>query len=126
MPYSDINVTVKECSDPKDRLDAVKRFLEEYGFARKNLRMSQYCREYFDAEEDSLDESCGDEVLLRAKMYEVKSFILGMPSSNERLFLYYHYIRGETVERCAELLDISRRSGFRLKKRALEKASRLF
>ena len=95
MPYSDVNVTVKERhlnneADTKDKLSAAKRFLEEYEIARKGLRMSQYCREYFRDEEDPLDESYGDEVLLRAKMYEVKSFILGMPNGNERLFLYYH------------------------------------
>ena len=43
-----------------------------------------------------------------------------LPNSDEKLLLYYHYVKGENVERCAELLGISRSSGFRLKKRAHE------
>ena len=61
----------------------------------------------------------GELTLVRAKMYEVRHFIMNMENRDEKLLLYYHYIRGESVEKCAELLGISRSSGFRLKKRAL-------
>ena len=68
---------------------------------------------------ESFDEFVGDGALARAKMYEIRHFILGLPNSDEKLLLYYHYIRCEPVEKCAELFGISRASAFRLKKRAL-------
>ncbi|MBQ9112294.1 MAG: hypothetical protein IJY08_01815 [Clostridia bacterium] len=60
--------------------------------------------------------------LARARMFSVRHFILDLDNSNEKLFLYYHYVKGESVERCSELLGVSRRSGFRIKNRALSMA----
>ena len=41
----------------------------------------------------------------------------------EKMLLHYHYILGYTVEATAELLDISRRSAFRMKKRGIALAA---
>ena len=57
------------------------------------------------------------------KMYEVKRFVAALPPDDRKLFLYYHYIHGETVEKCGELLNVSRRTAYRLKQRALEYAA---
>ena len=57
--------------------------------------------------------------LARAKMFDVRHFILGLGNCDEKLFLYYHYVKGESTERCSELLGLSRRSAFRLKRKAL-------
>ena len=61
----------------------------------------------------------GDRPLARARMFEIRHFIMDMPNSDETLMLYYHYVKGEPVERCGELLGISRSSAFRLKAKAL-------
>ncbi len=67
-------------------------------------------------EEDALDEAA-----MRAQMYAIRSIIIEVPDSRERLFLYHYYIKGNTLENCAKILGISRRSVFRLKGRAIDK-----
>lgn len=88
--------------------------------------MLAYEREYFGAQSQGdgfLMLPGGDEVLLRSKMFNVRKFITTLDNNNCKLLLYYHYIRGNSVEKCAELLGISRTSGFRLKRRAIELAA---
>jgi DNA-directed RNA polymerase specialized sigma24 family protein len=94
-------------------------YLKGYALNVKLLRLDKYERTYF-GYKDGDDSAFNDAPLARAKMFEVRHFIMGMKNSDEKLLLYYHYIRGESVERCAELMGISRRSAFRIKKRALE------
>ena len=60
----------------------------------------------------------------RARMYDVQEFICSLPDSEEKLFLYNRYICGESVTRIAEDLDISDRSAYRLRRRALDLAAR--
>jgi hypothetical protein len=72
---------------------------------------------------ESVDKEILNEApLARARMFDVRHFILSLDNSDEKLFLYYHYVKGESVERCSELLGLSRRSGFRMKNRALAMA----
>ena len=65
------------------------------------------------------DESIREDINLRAEMFALRRSVLSLPDSRERFFLYNRYIHGRTVEACAELLGISRRSAFRLRERAL-------
>jgi len=55
----------------------------------------------------------------RARMYEIKTLIDGMRNGREKSILYYHYICGESIDRAADLLDISRRTGYRLHQKGL-------
>lgn len=57
---------------------------------------------------------------VRAEAFSVYRSIVDMPPSKEKLLLYYHYVRGQTLESCAEQLGVSRRTVFRLKQSALE------
>ena len=100
----------------------VENYLKGYALNMKLLKLDKYERMYF-GYKDGDDGAFNDAPLARAKMFEVRHFIMGMKNSDEKLLLYYHYIRGESVEKCAELLGISRSSGFRLKKRALTEAA---
>lgn len=104
------------------RIQTMEDYLKSYGLNQKLLRLDRYERSFFGYEtgEDVLP---GELTLVRAKMYEVRHFIMSMKNGDEKLILYYHYIRGESVEKCAELLGIARSSGFRLKKRALLRAA---
>lgn len=113
--------TMLNVADDRARAE-VDNYLKTYGFQRKLLRLSRYERTYFGVEE-SEDDLPGEAALAHARMFEVRHFIMSLPNGNEKLLLYYHYIKGETVEKCAELLGISRASGFRLKKRALTLAT---
>ena len=114
---------------PKDntgKFADVKNFLESYQLNKKMIEMLAYEREYFGAQSQGdgfLMLPGGDEVLLRSKMFNVRKFITTLENNNCKLLIYYHYVRGNSVEKCAELLGISRTSGFRLKRRALELAA---
>ena len=66
------------------------------------------------------DEDTFDEVTVRAQMYAIRSAILEVEDSRERLFLYHYYIKGNTIENCAKILGISRRSVFRTKSKAID------
>ncbi len=103
-------------------IETVEDYLKSYRLNRKLLRLDRYEREYFGA--DALDyESLGEAPLARARMFEVRHFIMEMKNCDEKLLLYYHYVKGEKVERCAELLGVSRSSAFRMKRRALAMAA---
>ena len=107
-----------------------REYLSEYAVFRKLIEMNNYEKNYFGKSEKSLDPEGkllalpGSEPDIRLKMFEIRRFVLSLGNCNEKLFLFYHYIHGESVERCAELIKISRRSAFRLKKRSLAFAGR--
>ena len=97
-------------------------FLKGYALNRKLLVLDRYEKQYMSA--SGAEEMLISEVAFaRPRMYEVRNFIMSLENSDEKLLLYYHYVRGEPVEKCAELLGISRSSGFRLKNRALDMAA---
>ena len=96
----------------EEALQNAKDFLVSYTLHKKWLNASRYEREYFGGDAD-------DEVFLRAKLFRVREFIVSLPNCPEKLFLTCHYVRGHSVEKCAELMDVSVRSAYRLKKRAL-------
>jgi len=111
----------------KETLSAMQRkqidsFLKGYCTNRRLIQIEKYEKEYFGGgrfppERDGMP---SEGPLSRAKMFEVRHFILSLPNSDEKLLLYYHYVKGDSVERCAELLGVSRRTAFRMKSRALE------
>ncbi len=61
-----------------------------------------------------------DITVLRAELFFIRRSVLRLPESPEKLLLYRHFLCGDTMEKCAERLGISRRSVFRLRLRALE------
>ena len=96
-------------------------YLRGYVTNQKLLRLARYEQEFLGAEQHQGEGEMPCEApLARAKMYEVRHFILSLDNSDEKLLLYYHYVKGESVERCAELLGVCSRTAFRLKARALE------
>ncbi len=107
-------------------------FLEDY---HASVHMLRLCRE--DARERArLSKEChldevfygeigGNEAFWLERMRTVRKFVEDLPDAACKMLLFYHYIRGLTVERAAEELDISRRGAFRLKKKALLLAGRL-
>lgn len=107
----------------EQKLRATEDYLKGYALCEKMLKLDKYERAYFAYDERNSEYKSNDCALCRAKMFEIRHFIMSMKNSDEKLLLYYHYIRGETVERCAELLGISRSSGFRLKKKAVALAA---
>ena len=97
-------------------------YLKGYQLNRKLLKIDRYEKEYFLQDGNDV-EAFGEEPLARARMFEIRHFVMRMENSDEKLLLYYHYIKGQPIEKCAELLSISRSTAFRLKQRALKKAA---
>ncbi len=85
----------------------------EYRLLEKQLKANRYEKEFFGRR------ATGEDAFLQARAYEIKNMVLALPPCPEKLFLNLHYLRGHAVEKCAELMDISRSTAFRLKKRAI-------
>ena len=123
--YKYIDYERKEMAKTKEitgeQRELIDNYLSSYRFCRRLMAMKNYEEKYFDTMEWE-SESPAEFTVARAKMYEVRHFILAMKNGNEKLLLYYHYVRGDSVEKCAELMGFSRSSAFRLKKRALAAA----
>ena len=118
-------------NNTQEDICAVKKYLEGYGASKSILKMMEYEKEYFADESKAHDDDAlivpgGDEVLLKSKMYDVRRFILGMEDGKEKALLFYHYIRGFSVEKCSEMMGIGRTSAVRLKKKALASAAARF
>ncbi len=69
--------------------------------------------------------SCLDEAAIQAQMYALRALVLSMDDVQCRALLYNYYIKGHTLEECAEIIGISIRSVYRLKNRALLDFSKL-
>ncbi|MBQ7319371.1 MAG: hypothetical protein IJW97_04260 [Clostridia bacterium] len=59
----------------------------------------------------------------RARARDVCALIDAIAPSTEKMMLHYYYILGYTVEAASEAMDISLRTAFRIKKRALALAA---
>ena len=105
-----------------EEIRQIENYLKGYQFYQKLLRLDRYEKQYFHTSEWEA-ESPGELPLARAKMFEIRHAIMAIPNCEEKLLLYYHFIKDEPVERCAELLGVSRSSAFRMKKRALVMAA---
>ena len=104
-----------------EQRSSIDDYLRGYSTNYKLLRLSRYEQEFLGGSrfDDDGISAPTEGPLAKARMYEVRHFILSLPNSDEKLLLYYHYVKGESVERCAELIGVSRRTAFRLKSRAL-------
>ena len=104
----------------------VKDFLRGYRMYGKMLILDRYEKEFLKGR-DTVEHCAPSEAMFaRAKMYRVRHFINQLPNCDEKLFLYYHYVKGVSVERCGEMLDVSRTSAFRMKERAICMAAEQF
>ena len=95
-------------------LTDTENYLKTYAVCFRMLQC-----ERIDARRASDDRSPSVGPIFKAKMYHVRQFVMALPNTDEKLFLYYHYIRGDSISRCASLLGLSRSSTYRLRLRAL-------
>lgn len=106
------------CRVTEEDLRLTEDYLKGYRLNRQFLRMERYEKEFF-GYRPSPEDWYGESPRAKQAMIEIRAFVMSLPNCEEKLLLYYHYIRNESVERCAELLNMSRSSAFRLKKCAL-------
>lgn len=102
--------------------EQMEEYLSNYRYGARLLKMNKYEKEFYDSNY-SKALNAEDEALVKAKMFEIKMFVTSLPPDDRKLFLYYYYIKGKTVERCCELLGVSRRTAYRIKNRALDYAA---
>lgn len=111
----------KQSKISKQELEKMKNYLAGYKLSRELLTLEGYEREFLGSHTWA-SERPGELSLARARMFEIRHFILSLPNSTEKILLYLHYIDCEPIERCADILNFSRSSAFRLKNKALELA----
>ncbi|MBQ9784513.1 MAG: sigma-70 family RNA polymerase sigma factor [Clostridia bacterium] len=113
----------------KASIEEVREFLCSYQLCLDMLNLRKYERKRASRFEDVCvceDILAGDEAYWRVRMYEVSALLGRMKNGHEKLILYYHYVRGESIERAANLLGVSRRTGYRWHARGLCMAARLY
>ncbi len=106
----------------EERINRARNFLCGYQMCVDMLHLRRYERrrsQGFEEVCDCDDLLACDEVFWRARMFQIKSLIDSMKNGREKALLYYHYICGESIDRASDLLDISRRTGYRLHQKAL-------
>lgn len=96
----------------------INRYLKDYRRAYSHLRAAQFTRKFGSESASCLADA--EDAAFHARMFEIKLFISSLDSGDEKMFLYYYYIKGLTMEKCAKALGISRRSVYRLKIRSLD------
>ena len=101
-----------------DKIEEMKNYLSGYKLCRDLLELEKYEREFVSSH-NWATERPGDLTLARIKMFEIRHFILSLPNSSEKILLYIHYIDCEPIEHCGDIMNISRSSAFRLKRKAL-------
>ena len=123
VPHASVSACVRTERSRCERQSILfEDYLKGYQLNRKLLRLERYEKEYFHTDEGDT-EAFGEAPLARARMFDIRHFVMSLKNSDEKLLLYYHYIKGESVERCAELMGIGRSTAYRLKTRALRLAA---
>ena len=111
------------------RMEEVRNYLCSYSLCAEMLEFHRYERKRAPRFSDPCQ--C-EEILLgnprfwRARMYSVGRLISLLPNGREKLVLYYHYIHGESIEHVSDVLDVSRRTGYRAHMRGLYMLSCIF
>ena len=104
------------------RIAAARDYLSGYQLCIDMLNIRRYERKrakrFGDACHDA-DILTGSEAYWRARMYEVEHLISSLRNGREKLILYSHYIKGESIELASDLLGISRRTGYRVHRKGL-------
>ena len=104
------------------RIEAAKDYLCGYQLCLDMLNLRKYERKRayrFPDECSCKDVLQGNEAFWKARMYEVEHLIASLRNGREKFILYYHYIKGESIEHSADLLGISRRTGYRMHRKGL-------
>ena len=102
----------------KRKNSEIEKKLKSYRIYKTMLGLAQQEREA--GEDDFRPNRAGERVLLTLRMREIERSLHALPMERERLLLELHYLEGHSVERCAEMLYISRATAYRLKRRGLE------
>ena len=93
----------------------VIELLKQYPVCKRFIDSQAYAKEYFNPH--STQQICDKEVYA-ARMCVIESLIQLLAPSDECTLLYLHYIKDFSVEKCAECMYMSRRTAYRMLKKA--------
>ena len=110
----------------EEEIKITENYLSSYLLNKKLVNLEKYEQEFFSGDGENITEAFGELPLAKPKMYEVRHFIMDLPNGDEKLLLYFHYIKGQSIEKCAKILGISRSHAFRKKKEALVLAAKKY
>ena len=102
----------------EDTIRQMDTYLKGYTLSRRMLQLNIY-EEKGSLPSEWNEDTPGEFAMARARMFEIRHKIMSLENCDEKLMLYYHYVKGETIERCSELLGVSRSSGFRMNRNGL-------
>lgn len=122
-------IEIQESNSVRDAIEEVRDFLCGYQLCLEMLNLKRYERKRAQTFSDTCDCSdvlAGNEALWRARMFEIGSLISSMKNGREKVILYCHYIKGDSIEHAADILGVSRRTGYRIHQRGLLMASFLY
>lgn len=105
--------------------ERTRRFLSDYLLCASLLEYEERSRRMYAAAGFADDKPLGNVSYWRSRCRAVLSLINSMPPGREKSLLVLRYINGHAVEQCADLLGISRRTAYRVHKRAITIASRI-
>jgi len=93
----------------------VIELLKQYSVCKRFLDSQAYAKEYFNPyDTQKIDEKEQYE----ARLHAIESLVQFLAPSDEYTLLRLHYIKGLPIEKCSESMYISRRTGYRLLKKA--------
>ena len=104
--------------------ERTRRFLADFLLCAALIEYEERSRR-MDAVIGASSNPLGNVPYWRARCRAVVSLINSMPPAREKSLLTLRYLNGHSIERCAELLGVSRRTAYRIHKRALMVASRI-
>lgn len=112
----------------REKIREVREYLAGYRFCVEMLQLRRYERVHPSCFDEPIGEELlsGNEAFWKSRMLEIGLFIGSLPNGRAKLVLHYRYIKGMSVERIADLLGVSRRTGYRLHDKGLLLASLLF
>ena len=108
--------------------ERARNYLCGYQLCLDMLKLRKYERRRaarFDELCECEDILAGDESYWKARIFEIAAFLGRMKNGREKMLLYYRYVKGESIERAAGLMGLSRRTAYRLWHKALLSAGLL-
>ncbi len=104
--------------------ERTRRFLSDFLLCASLVEYEERSRR-MDAAIGLSSNPLGNVSYWRSRCRAVVSLINSMPPTREKSLLTLRYLNGHSVEQCADLLGVSRRTAYRIHKRALAVASRI-